>query len=210
MKLIITEQQYNRMFEMAYPVTFNMEEFKQLRSFAERYRYCKQKLEYISSGSGRYVFGIDEEKVLKLAKNQKGVAQNEHEYELSNDGYPTIVANVFDADEDFLWIEMERVNKITPKKFREMTGITFDDFSMAINYEYYNHKGGQNFRRKPENMTELWENEFFQDVVDIMINFGLPSGDLGRINSYGINRQGQIKLIDAGLSEEIYNDYYKR
>ena len=33
--------------EATYPDTFNMEEFKNLRNFAERVRYCKSRLKYL-------------------------------------------------------------------------------------------------------------------------------------------------------------------
>ena len=57
--------------EMAYPVSFNMDEFKMLKTFAARIKYCQAKLQRISSGSSRIVYKIDNEKVLKLAKTVK-------------------------------------------------------------------------------------------------------------------------------------------
>ena len=79
-KNIVTESQYMKIIdEMAYPVSFNMAEFKMLTTFVERIRYCQTRLQRISSGSARIVYKIDNEKVLKLAKNRKGIAQNEAE-----------------------------------------------------------------------------------------------------------------------------------
>ena len=79
-KIIVTESQYMKIIdEMAYPVSFNMAEFKTLTMFAERIRYCQTRLQRISSGSARIVYKIDNEKVLKLAKSRKGIAQNEAE-----------------------------------------------------------------------------------------------------------------------------------
>lgn len=40
-KIIINEFQLEAIKEMAYPVTFNMEEFKSIRSFADRLKYCQ-------------------------------------------------------------------------------------------------------------------------------------------------------------------------
>ena len=79
-KIIVTEAQYMKIIdEMAYPVSFNMDEFKMLKTFAARIKYCQARLQRISSGSSRIVYKIDNEKVLKLAKNRKGIAQNEAE-----------------------------------------------------------------------------------------------------------------------------------
>jgi mRNA-degrading endonuclease RelE of RelBE toxin-antitoxin system len=60
-----------------YPTSWSIEEFKKLNSFNARIKYCNQHLTRISSGSSRVVYKIDDEKVLKLAKNKKGLAQNE-------------------------------------------------------------------------------------------------------------------------------------
>lgn len=58
------------------------EEFKQdflpelqnIRSFAGKIRLADQNLSRIGSGTGRAVYDVDGEKVLKLAKNPKGIA----------------------------------------------------------------------------------------------------------------------------------------
>ena len=79
-KNIVTESQYMKIIDgMAYPVSFNMAEFKTLKTFTARIKYCQARLQRISSGSARIVYKIDNEKVLKLAKSRKGIAQNEAE-----------------------------------------------------------------------------------------------------------------------------------
>ena len=92
--------------EMAYPVSFNMEEFKTLTTFAQRIKYCSARLPRIGAGSSRIVFQIDDEKCLKLAKNQKGIAQNEAE----DDGYVQsldFVAKVYEVHPQYHWLEMQ-------------------------------------------------------------------------------------------------------
>jgi len=82
-----------------YPSSFNMEEFKTLRSYSARVRYCETHLQRIAAGTARVVFKIDNEKVLKLAKNQKGLAQNEVEisYSQYND-LEHVLARTFDYE----------------------------------------------------------------------------------------------------------------
>jgi mRNA-degrading endonuclease RelE of RelBE toxin-antitoxin system len=60
-----------------YPTNWNFDEFKALTSFNKRALYCNNNLQRISSGSARIVYKIDNDKVLKLAKNAKGLDQNE-------------------------------------------------------------------------------------------------------------------------------------
>ena len=70
---------WEQFIEEDYPASFNMDEFKMLRSFNARINYCQARLKRISSGSSRIVYQIDDELVLKLARNVKGLAQNEAE-----------------------------------------------------------------------------------------------------------------------------------
>lgn len=195
---------------MAYPTSFDMDEFKKLNKFSQRYKYCKERLEYISSGSARYVFGIDNDKVLKLAKNPKGIAQNETEYKTASDMMCSGVAKVFDVDDDYLWLEMERVDKIKIAQFEQGTGMKFKDFASCIRYYWDTFKnGGNKWSSKPSCYDEAWENDFFCDISELMVNFNMSSGDLCRINSYGITQSGDIKLVDAGLDEDVQSNYYR-
>lgn len=94
--------------EMAYPTSFNMEEFKNIRSFAGIVAYCRKHLTRIAEGSSRMVFKIDDEKVLKLAKNRKGLGQNKAEADMGyNEGYFTCIAHVSDYDDNYMFVEME-------------------------------------------------------------------------------------------------------
>jgi hypothetical protein len=199
-----------------YPSNFNIEEFKSLRDFAKRIRYCEEHLKRISSGSSRIVYKIDDEKVLKLAKNKKGLAQNEIESGHSQyQDLSDVTARVFAYDENGLWIEMELARKLTPSEFKRITGFQFKDY-VAVIHNYGNdvHAG----RKKGYNMpvdkaisAAMWENEFTYDVLQYIGNYELPVGDLERLNSYGIvkrNGHDAIVLIDYGLIADVYQSYY--
>ena len=196
-----------------YPSSWNIEEFKKLNSFAKRVEYCNAHLKRISSGSSRIVYMVDNEKVLKLAKNKKGLAQNEVEIEYS--GYydiENIVAKVFESDENNLWVEMELAKKVTPNIFKNVVGVSFEDYAAAMHYHYHtNIKPSRYSPKKPENMDELWENEFIYSMLDFMANYDIPVGDLGRLSTYGlVKRDGHdtIVMIDYGLTNDVYGTYY--
>lgn len=196
-----------------YPPSFNMEEFKLLSSFRKRIAYCEKHLKRISSGSSRIVYQIDNEKVLKLAKNKKGLAQNEVEYTYSNDPYISdIFAEVLDADKhNFLWIEMELARKVTKPLFKSIVGISFEEYAEVL--QYYDSQAnprryGGRTMKEPENMDEHWEDEFFRGFFDYIGNFNVPVGDLMRINSYGIVRNNEIVLVDYGLDNEVASQHY--
>ena len=68
-----------KMFEDFTIDGFDMEYFKQLSSFRKRIDYCGKYLKRLSSGSSRIVYIVDEQKVLKIAKNTRGLEQNRAE-----------------------------------------------------------------------------------------------------------------------------------
>jgi hypothetical protein len=201
----------------AYPTSFNMEEFKQIKSFNQRIQYAEQHLQRLSSGSSRIVYRIDDEKVLKLAKNKKGLAQNEAEVDYGTEIYlEGIVANIFEYDENGLWVEMELARKITAGDFKRISGFEFKDFAAALNnyhHERTNFRNGYKMNVDPEIVAQMWEDEFVYGIFQYLGNYDVPVGDLTRLSTYGIvKRDGQdtIVLIDYGLTEDVYNDYYKK
>jgi hypothetical protein len=217
MKIIITELQFmnliQRDIDEDYPLSWNIEEFKKLNSFNKRIKYCEQNLQRISSGTSRIVYKIDETKVLKLAKNEKGIAQNNTEINFSEDYlWDMVVAKLFDHDEDGLWVEMELARKVTTSIWNNIVGIPIDIFRDGTRF-MEQQKGKTLYRLKePERMEELYENDFTSTILDLIANYDVGSGDFGKLSTYGlVNRDGkdEIVIIDYGLTNEVYNSYYK-
>lgn len=217
--VILREDQYKHIVdEMAYPASFNMDVFKALPSFNKRILYCQQHLTRLSSGSSRIVFQIDNEKVLKLAKNQKGIAQNRTE----NDGYLNHLecfAKTYDSDENDLWIEMELARKAKKSDFKRLTGYSFEVFCYWVEYVAEQYGKYSKFNEyKQLFSSDEWQDMLYNDVTifsnieDYLLNYQLNAyGDLQRISSWGIvNRDGveQLVLIDYGLNDEVAKEYY--
>lgn len=210
----ILKKRLNQLVGEDYPSSFNMEEFKKLTSFANRIRYCETHLKRISSGSSRIVYQIDDEKVLKLAKNNKGLAQNETEIGASKDNYfKPLFAHIYDYHQDDLWSEMELAKKVSPKTFQSIIGVNFEDFGKYLKNHYFEQKG----RRAPYRIDEktlevLHENQFANDIKELLNSYNMPAGDFARLSSYGlVSRNGQpdIVLIDYGLTGDTYDSYYR-
>ena len=92
--------------EAAWP-DFNPHEIEKLPYFAQRVRWCEKNISpCFGQGSARMVFEIDDDRVLKLAKNQKGIAQNEAEVETSR--YSDCVVQCFDCADDYSWVIEEQ------------------------------------------------------------------------------------------------------
>ena len=197
-----------------YPSTFDMEHFKTLKSFNQRVKYCQDKLKRISSGSSRIVYIIDDTKVLKLAKNTKGIAQNEVEIEYSQyNNLKDVVANTFDNNMDSLWVEMELARKVRKSDFQRIIGYSFEDYCKAINnYGVDSGNGrGHKYPMDKAMVESMWENEFMYEMFSFIGNYALPVGDLLRLSSYGLvtrNGEDTIVMIDYGLTNDIYTGYY--
>lgn len=200
-----------------YPTSFNMDEFKTLKSFNKRIQYCEQHLNRISSGSSRIVYAIDQEKVLKLAKNKKGIDQNLIEISKGNDSYLSdIVANIFNYEENGLWVEMEFARKLTESDFKRVTGFNFIDYSNAISNYYHdrtNYRNGYKKEVAQELVDAMWEDEFVYGIFQYIGGYEIPVGDLLKLSSYGVVKrdgQDQIVVIDYGLNDNVYNKHYAK
>ncbi|MDG1950625.1 MAG: hypothetical protein P8J32_07475 [bacterium] len=203
-----------------YPVSFDMEEFKSINTFAERVRYCEARLERIAQGSSRIVYRIDQQMVLKLAKNTKGLAQNQAEVDFSEDSHLDsygLISKVYNYHPQFHWLEVEAANKVTPSKFKEITGFNWKDFQGALHdYGFKVHGRRGDFHSPsgvdPEVVEAMWEDhDFVYQVFDYIGNFEVPTGDLVRISSWGwIQRpEGpEMVLVDYGLTQDVADTHY--
>ena len=186
---------------------FDLDAFLKMNSFASQVRYANERLQRIAQGSARVIFEIDDKTVLKLAKNQKGIAQNEVERSLSNDYMvpENIIAKVLEEDEKDRWIVMERAKKIGKTRFKQlMDGIDINNF-----YDYIQQNTDWKIKRKiPEEISKkLNENEFAQNLIEMIQNFNLETGDFQRPSSFG-EIDGRLVLTDYGLTQQVYKKYY--
>lgn len=144
------------------------------------YNIANGEYRYIGSGSSRTVFDMRNGFVIKVAKNIKGIAQNKVEYEISNDDYTNLFANVYYASENYKYLIME---KAIPIK-REIEFLRY----FGIN-----------------NRKELAS---IEEIKDIQYRYNLVFADLYKLTSWG-KVKGRIVLIDYGYTKEIYDKYYK-
>lgn len=218
-KMLMKEMREELISEMAYPTSFDFEEFRQCRSFAERVRYCEARLQRISSGSSRIVYRVDDDKVLKLAKNQKGIAQNKVEQRLGTEPYYTCFADVYEYDEDGLWVEMEICQKAKKSDFKKIYGVPFEVLCcMMTDFANSQSRSSVNFYSDYRNaVQEIWDGEdspiqdLFMSLQEYIGGEMLTGvGDLCRISSWGINSDGYFILIDYGLDDDVWEQYYKK
>jgi len=170
-------------------------------TYKDRQDFAEAKLERLGSGSSRITYLTPEKTVIKLAKNDRGLAQNEAE------ANPDIKSKYFNkvlkSGKDFIWIEAPFLDKITEKEFDELTGINFKDFSEALSYGLREDKSEE----KPKGLDKIFQSDIYKDVVNVGKEFKLLPGDLGRPSSWAA-KDGHPIVIDLGLSRKIYDLYY--
>lgn len=223
-KIYITEKQFKAILnEMAYPVNFSMEQMMKLPSYVARVRYCQERLKKIGAGSSRIVFAVDDEKVLKVAKNKKGIAQNQEESQGWLQNYYDCFAKVYEASDDGIFLEMQAARRAKPSDFKRITGYNFDIFCDYVDYvhSWYSRYPYGRYHGRYEQLfqSEQFENDLenyniFYYIKSYLCDTQLEAiGDIKRISSWGVVKEGgeeKLVMIDFGLSDDVMNNYYKQ
>jgi len=92
------------------------EKFNSL-SYKEKVQYLKDNFQLLGTGSSRITFLINSGKVIKLARNDAGVAQNKVEFDNLLKYKSKFIPKAFDRSPDSVWIETEFVRPV--KNFSE-------------------------------------------------------------------------------------------
>lgn len=182
-----------------------LKNLEQLETYQARKKYAEQNLKHLSSGSSRIVYLTPTKTVLKLAKNDKGIAQNKAE---SNPKMKSKYLNkIHGHGKNYAWIEVDYLDKITPKEFEKMTGLDFDDFGESIRYGLKKVSGNSD-KKKPKNFDKIEKSKIYKEIKDIGSKFGLMPGDLVKISSWG-SKDGKPILIDSGLTKDVFEEFYE-
>jgi hypothetical protein len=220
MKIKISESQEHiirSLLHEAMSEEFSYQELKNITSLRGRLDYCKRYLGApIGRGDGRIVFQIDDEKVLKLALNRFGLAQNEHECNWGLQRWDVTPTLYKETDgKDYWWLVSEYVLPATEEDFQECFGFDFKTFVKFI----YSSASGNQYKDVSKRWKEygltlsdeeyqniLENNENAQLFDEFVRDYNPYLRDILSIRQYGItNRSGepQIVLLDYGLDEKI-------
>ena len=226
MKIILTENQYNKLTEAMLP-GFRLDYLSSCESFSDRNKYCKKMLgNPIGKGSSRLVYQIDDETCLKLAWNEKGVAQNMEEINIARDGFVSFIPRIYNGsdEENGLWVITQYVLPAKTIDFKKVLGIHFNDICSFVYHtdRRFDYKLGQRVMRVSDKVIfelyQKYENneeviELFNDIHDLKANYDQFVGDLAGIRNWGLTRENGrefLVMLDTGFSEEVYNQFYKK
>lgn len=194
-----------------YPESFSFQQLEDINSYAGKLRYAESHLQKLASGSARVVYKVDDTKVLKMAKNKKGLAQNEVEAQGYLQNYD-IVAQVFETDHNDYWIEMEYARKVSKADFKRITGVSIEELGNYLRHlRFQNKRSFFGYHIDPEVKQRMEDSEFVDDLMHFVNDNDMETGDMGRLSTWGkVVRDGEerIVLIDYGLTNSVYKDYY--
>lgn len=195
-------------------------------------------LPYMGSGSSRTVFALSTGKVLKIAKNDKGIAQNEAEFEVSRDpSLKYIGARVYETDPDFHWSVME-VAKIyedgtelkldlgIPPVMAERWSYSIEDaikdIAKITNDEMTVDEVVEQYWLDPDREEDEDEQQFREFLEDppkgLLALVDLTDSGLGGkkleygdivTDHFGKTADGRPVLIDYGFTTGVMEDYYR-
>lgn len=209
--------------EAPLPPDWDPGQFQQGTTFKGRLAYALERAKKLGSGSSRVAMLIEyqgRQTVLKVAKNAKGLAQNQVEADLLSDGYATqlgILIPMIDYDEanpQPQWVHTELAQKATEKQLCQLLKCqSLRDLIYAARVY-----GGQVPRKTwqnvlgalPVTMTES-DLEVFEEcastLADLSGSLNVVLGDLGRAANWGIYK-GNPVIIDVGLNTDVQQQYY--
>ena len=209
--------------EAPLPPDWDPGQFQQGTTFKSRLAYALERAKKLGTGSSRVAMIIDYQgrpTVLKVAKNAKGLAQNEVEASLLDDGYARqlgILIPLIDYDESNPqphWIHTEMAQKATEKqlcnlmKCQSLWRLT--DAARVYAGKEPRRTWQNVLNALPDSMSES-DRELFEEyasvLADLTNSFNVELGDFNRAANWGIY-QGKPVIIDIGLDTNVMNQYY--
>lgn len=221
--------------EVPLPPDWDPEQLNLRQTFRNRIKYAVSKAQRIGAGSSRVAFIIPYEgrnTVLKVAKNLKGLAQNEAEIQVLDDNYVgklPIVIPLIDYDKENkrpVWIQTEMANQIGLAPLVQMlrapslwflTDSVMSRLSLPktpeylntpakIKEKYFNKQMWTQGGNPTEQSFEIF-NEYVDKLAELKDSSDIELGDL-QVNSNWGQYMGRPVVIDLGLSSEVWGKYY--
>lgn len=213
--------------EAPLPPHWEPEALSSKQSFRKRIDYAVQRALRAGAGSSRVAFVIMYEgrpTILKIAKNAKGIAQNEAEVSILNDNYvkqlgitiPLIDFGV-DSTGTTTWLQTEVAQKATYSQLRKYFGVENPYQLVMYAQALYGHGSVKNKERILDDLEangitpEQFERfeKYTNAMAELGNSFEVELGDFDRPQNWGFY-QGHPVLIDVGFTTPVYQQHYSR
>jgi hypothetical protein len=220
--------------EAPLPPDWDPEQLNMRQTFGNRLRYALDRARRIGGGSSRVVMTIDYQgrpTALKVAKNAKGLAQNEAEVEILADGYAgrlPIVIPLIDFDRENprpTWIQTEQARRVQARTLMRM--LHTPNLRLLLNQarnilggrrEYMDLDSRQVEMEYFEKTNEIWQPteqdwEIFLQYANELAELGSATSivmtDLLSPSNWGVYN-GRPVVLDLGFTEDTAQLYMRR
>ncbi len=203
--------------EMPIPGNWDQAAIADGNSFKFQLQYALERAKRIGGGSSRVAFMIPykgRNTVLKIAKNKKGLYQNEFEAEVLTDGMVTnydITIPIIDYDEKSKlprWIHTEFAGKAKKSDFIKQIDATIEDLiGYATNSISRKRFAYEQFTTKEKIDKMDPNNPIIYHFVDLMADFNFNPSEFSRVSNWGIYKN-KLVIIDVGANNDILSTHY--
>ena len=218
------EKTNNEITEAPLPADWDASQYSPGSTFKQRLGYALERAKRIGSGSSRIATDIEYEgrpTVLKIAKNRMGLAQNNVEIDILDDGYASqlgILIPMIDYDKqnrEPTWIHTELAQKATEKQLAELMGVdSLNEIvqlatAMSGKSKLYNYQQLIAHMKKKGKSEEQIDtaNEYANKLVDLSSSYEVELGDLNRKANWGLY-QGKPVIIDVGANSNFFTQFF--
>lgn len=203
------------LFEMPLPRSWDSLIFDSSVPFSKRVAYAKERAKQIGSGSSRIAFEINykgQPTILKIAKNRKGLIQNEVESRALEDWYLNklgLFIPIIDYDQQNdppQWIHTRKAQKATNNDFVRYAGADLQNvIKFALNLSGIEPTQYKVVSKKPLNP----DNPLIAGLADFFGNYPhIPWREFQSLRNWGVYKRRPV-IIDMGWDKSVRDFYYK-
>lgn len=214
--------------EMPLPSDWDPAQYQKGTTFKSRLAYALERAKKLGTGSSRVATIIEYQgrpTVLKIAKNQKGLAQNGVEADILSDNYAKqmgILIPIIDYDThnrtEPTWIHTELAQKVSEQKLCAV--IKCFNLQQLINLAWaitgkIKHMGTYQsyvdyWRRNGKSEEDINTlSEYANALAELNTSYDVELGDFARAANWGMY-QGKPVVIDVGFNSNVKSQYYTR
>lgn len=178
---------------------FNLAKFKATPGLDPKIAYAESVLPMMGMGSSRIVFALSGGKVLKIARNPKGLAQNEAEQDIYTDpNTKPVIARIFDADPNNEWVIAEIVQPLPANRaaWEAATGFDFATFGDVLND--WEDKGMPDENGYLQGIVQAW-----QARLNDLVLKGQQQGQLYKVTQRRL--KNYIRIAKSPLVKGVMN-----
>jgi hypothetical protein len=203
--------------EAPLPTEWDAAVYTPAQSYKRRIDYAVARAQKLGAGSSRVAFDIPYQgraTVLKVAKNARGMMQNEAEADLLSDGYLNqlgIIIPLIDYDEEHaepVWIHVEKAQKASQKQLCDL--MRCGKLEWLVNAAKYAQTGrGQDHNDDVVKLYGKESLETFHHYVDLLqelYGFDVQLDDFSRAANWGLYN-GSPVIIDMGFTKAVASHY---